>query len=28
VTEVDFTQEDDPRQLDVGQVLSRAAARP
>jgi hypothetical protein len=28
VTEVDFTQEDDPRQLDVGQVLSRAEARP
>ena len=28
VTEVDFTQEDDPRQLDVRQVLSRAEARP
>jgi hypothetical protein len=27
VTEVDFAQEDDPRQLDVGQQPSRAEAR-
>jgi hypothetical protein len=28
VAEVDFTQEDDPRQLDVTQLPSRAEARP